>query len=89
MLNKILDILMPWLTGVGTFSVWFLKQFGVGLKALFDNLAVLAVIIPLVAGTWAYTKHVDRQVIKERQHTIDLLVNQIKCMKTKGCRLHG
>lgn len=86
MFNKLLDIIMPWATGFGTFCVWFIKQFGFGLKAILDNLVVMAVIIPLIAGTWGYTRHLDKKIINERQHTIDQLVSQVKCMRAKRCK---
>lgn len=86
MLNKVLEVLTPIGVGIAQGLVWFVKEFWLGIKGIFDNIVVLAVIIPLVFGTWAYTVRQNNDEVREKQHTINQLVAQVKCLRAKKCK---
>lgn len=97
MANKILDFVLPVLKPIGVAlseaAVWFVKEFWLGLKAIFDNLVVLAVIIPLMGGMWTWDHFVTKEMMRQDKNQISylskrnqMLADQVTCLRAKKCR---
>lgn len=66
LLTAAVQVVVPLLVAVGDFAIWFVKQFFNGLKAIFDNLSVLAVIAVVIVGSGWYFKTWDNdKVLKQ------------------------
>lgn len=59
MLDTMLKVIQPILTGIVQFFVWFTKEFLTGLTAIFSNLSSFAVILVVMIATGIYIKHAE------------------------------